>query len=71
MVQVITFMLCVHNLNKKKSIPKKNKQTKPPMADYIGISQYEYIFLVPVIKLTVLKSNSFGWMDIGEKRFFQ
>lgn len=42
------------------------------MADYIGISQYEYIsFLVPVIKLTILKSNSFGWMGIGEKQFFQ
>lgn len=42
------------------------------MAGYKGTLQNEYIsFQVPVIKPTVLKSSTFGWMGIEENQFFQ
>lgn len=52
---------------RKRSVAKK--QTNQPMAGYKGILQNEYIlFQIPFIKLTVLKSNSFGWMCIEENQ---
>lgn len=67
----MNFMLHEYNLNEKKSIAKKQTNEKP-MAGCREILQNQYIsFQVSIIKLSVLKSNSLGWIGIEEKQFFQ